>query len=148
MSDFDIQKTYLYKLHLATAELDSFFEHILRHHANMSLSQFLLLQAVKQKQPVKQGQIAKFLMLNPPTLSRQVEAVRRKGWLTVNRYHEDNVDRRVQVLGLTPDGEQKRQVAMNSLKKQGFHIFKDQDTPGSLMKHIDQLLNNMKGEKQ
>lgn len=147
MSDLNIQETYIYKLHLATSKLDDFLDRNLKKHAGLTLTQLLLLQAVKQLQPVKQGEIARFLLLNPPTLSRQVEVARKKGWLTIDKYDDDDADRRVRVVGLTPDGNQQLQKSLQALEKFAFHIFEGQNTPLSLMQHIDKLLNNMKEEK-
>jgi len=108
----------------------------------MGLAELLFLQTVKEKQPVKQGKIAEILNLSPGRVSRLTDQAKTKGWINVTRYEED-ADRRIQVLEITDTGSAKLQKGLEALSKHAFYIFNDQDSPGTLMQHIDRLLEKM-----
>jgi len=142
MKDFNFADTYLYKLHLLTNNLDKILDQTLSSRCEITLSQFILLLSVLQKGPINQRKIAKFLMLSPAAVSRQVEVVKKKGWLVVEASESDRRDR---ILRITPAGSKVVEAGHDSLERHVFEIFNGQDNHVSLMQHIDALLAGIEG---
>lgn len=135
-------KTYLYKLHALTNALDKAFDQTLRNHTPVGLSQFSLLAAISQEGSVNQRQLAHFLEVSTPAVSRQVDIARRMGWLKVAA---SPTDRHGHLLTLTPEGQQLVDQGMEALETHLFKIFSAHNRPTNLMQHINYLHKEAKG---
>lgn len=135
-------ETYLYKLHVLTANLDKLFDNVLRGHGNITLSQFTLLLAISEHKNSFQNEIARFLNVSPAAISRQVEIAVSNNF--VNRTKSSG-NRRKQELRLTPLGREIIDNSLLVLKKHAFYIFENQDSSSSLGGHIDMLSTLTKG---
>lgn len=142
MTKVDYSQTYLYKLHQLTNSLDKAFDAVLRQHADVTLSQLTLLLSVDQYEPVSQRRIAQFLDLSPAAVSRQVEVVTGKGWISIAA---KDGDRRKKLLSVTPEGTAVIHKSVRALKAHAFKIFADHDCNTSLANHIDRLTLYAKG---
>ena len=75
------------------------FEDSLRA-SGIKLSQFSILCATANRQPVKPAELAKVLELDESTLSRNVERIAAKGWLRL----DPDDDRRSHLISVTEKG--------------------------------------------
>ncbi|HSX31305.1 MAG TPA: MarR family transcriptional regulator [Candidatus Saccharimonadales bacterium] len=135
-----LEETYLYKLHLLTGQLDKLFDSSLRTGAGIGLSHFLVLLAVRQHGAVSSKDVADFLAVSPPAVSRQIEIAERKGWVSVRAL---NTDKRGHSIQLTQQGEAKLIKSLRVLEKRVFPVFSDSECHLDLMSHIDMLLTNV-----
>lgn len=137
-----LEDTYLYKFHLLTAGLDKLFDETLRKYADIGLSHFLILLAVRQHKSIRCRDIAAFLCVSPAAVSRQIDIACRSGWLDV---HASKADGRSQVVMLTRDGDKRVRQGLRALDAHVFTVFLGGKRQMDLMSHIDTLLMNMKG---
>jgi DNA-binding MarR family transcriptional regulator len=133
--------TYLYKLHTLTNALDKLFAQTLRQHVGIGLSQFTLLLAVGQHEPVSQRNVSVFLEISPAAISRQVDIAQRDGLLLVQ---DAAHDRRSQLLRLTPAGKTAINAGLVALEQHAFQIFVHDNRQMGLMQHVDALLTTTK----
>lgn len=138
----DFGKTYLYKLHKLTNILDKAFDQTLHNHTGIGLSQFSLLVAMDQYESVNQRQLADFLEVSTPAVSRQVDIARRMGWIEVT---PSLIDRHGNSLALTQQGRALIKQGTSTLEQHVFKIFTDHNKHTNLMEHIDLLLDHTKG---
>jgi DNA-binding MarR family transcriptional regulator len=133
-------ETYLFKIHALSNALDKAFDMTLREHADLTLSQFVLILAISQHKTINQRTAAKFLGISPAAVNRQAEITTREGLIAIRT---DGTGRG-QTLALTKKGKTAIERGIKALDKYVFKIFNDEDTQTSLMHHIDMLLNNTK----
>lgn len=139
-TQFNYKQTYLYKIHRLTTSLDTIFDKNLRQHANIGLSQFVLLLSLNQRQPTSQATVASLLGVSPSAISRQVEIARSNGWLEIKN---GNQDRRLQLLKISDEGIKLTEKATQVLEERVFSIFYGEDVKSSLVGHIDMLQQNI-----
>lgn len=141
VSTFRFSQTYLYKLHVLANTLDKAFDQVLRAHANVTLSQFMLLATVAEHGTINQRKIAGLVGTSPPAIKRQVDLALHAQWLEVSA--ADNT--LGQSLRLTAKGETVIQHALQALDQHLLKIFVDGDEQTDLMTHINTLLGHTKG---
>jgi len=139
-----LEETYLYKFHLLTNGLDKLFDDALRAYASVGLSHFLILLAVRQHKTMSCKDIAEFLRISPAAVSRQVDGARDAGWLAVKA---SKLDGRGQSIELTREGERLVRRGLRALEAHVFTVFLGGNRQTDLMSHIDNLLDNMKGNE-
>jgi DNA-binding MarR family transcriptional regulator len=139
--DLRISQTYLHKVRLLANALDKTFDQVLRTHANLTLSQFMLLAAVTEHGTINQRKIAHFIGISPPAIKRQVDLALGASWLEVVSTSKPLG----QVLRLTPKGQSTVAAGLQVLEKQVFKIFSDSNRQTDLMTHINLLLGHMEG---
>ena len=139
-----LEETYLYKFHLLTNGLDKLFDEALRSHANIGLSHFLILLAVRQHKKMSSKDIATFLRVSPAAVSRQVDGACEAGWLALEA---SKTDARGQNIRLTKEGEKRVRRGLRALEAHVFTVFLGGNRQMDLMSHIDNLLDNMEGNQ-
>jgi len=97
----DWSKSFMYSLHQVNFLIGKRLEHQLLKAKRISFSQFLVLIALGCCDKVSQRQVAEFLFLSEPTVSRHIESLRKSGHLKKTAHPES---RREVVLSLTPKG--------------------------------------------
>lgn len=136
-----VSETYLYKVHTLKRSLDKAFDRTLRRHADMTLSQFMLLLAVMEHRTINQRTAAGFLHVSPAAVNRQTEIAMSKKWL----YVKEDAEGRGLALALSPAGNRAIQKGIGALEQYAFKVFADENRQTNLMTHIDLLLSNTKG---
>tara|TARA_B100001245_G_scaffold235634_1_gene223990 strand:+ start:4132 stop:4524 length:393 start_codon:yes stop_codon:yes gene_type:complete len=127
-------------MHRLTNSLDQAFDSALRHHANISLSQFTLLLAVQHFGTATQRAVATFLDISPAAVSRQVDIAANNGRITIVEREDD---RRTHQLQVTTDGKRKITDGITTLEEHVFAIFRDENQRTNLMDHIETLQKNI-----
>jgi DNA-binding MarR family transcriptional regulator len=132
-------ETYLYKVHTLSNILDKVFDHTLRLHAGITLSQFMVLIAIAQSNGINQRQVARYLGISAVAVKRQVGIAKRRAWI-------DSIDRngRGEGLEVTPEGKVAIKTGLRALERHVFQIFDDHNRSLNLMQHLDVLLANAK----
>lgn len=137
-----LEETYLYKFHLLSKGIDKLFDAELRKHADIGLSHFIILLAVRQHKTMRAKDIASYLDLSPAAISRQVEAARKLGLLEVKGL---DTDKREQSIRLTREGDKRVRSGLRALESHVYSVFLGSNHQMDLMSHVDSLLVNMKG---
>ena len=132
-------ETYLYKIHALTHLLDKAFDRTLRTHADISLSQLMVLLAVLEHTNANQRQIARYLGISAVAVKRQVDLAKQHCWLETadGELRGDN-------LRLTADGMHALQTGVQALEQHVLAIFDTHNQSANLMQHLDLLLGNTK----
>lgn len=134
-------QTYTYKLRSLMNGMDKLFDRTLKRFADIGLTQLMVLMAIDEQQSPSQRDVSKFLQLSPGAISRQIEIIREKDWITIRDHPQD---RREQVIELTSAGQIALQNCLDVLEKHVFHIFCDSNNSLDLMGHIDILTSHVK----
>jgi DNA-binding MarR family transcriptional regulator len=132
----DISNSYLYRLDRLASTFHTILDQRLRLQGGVSLAHCVLLTYVGQNKSATQQQIAGFLDITPGAVSRQVEVLRKNGWLTTQ---EDNADHRKQLLTLTPAGKKIVDHAYGNLKELSDELLEGTDRKIDLDTHITLL---------
>ncbi len=131
-------ETYLFKIHALSNALDKVFDQTLRVHADLTLSQFILLLAISQHATLHQRAAAKFLRISPAAVNRQAELAKKRGLIEV----KSDVKGRGEALTLTSKGEAAIESGIRVLEQHVFKIFENENKQTSLMQHLDMLLSS------
>ncbi|WZP00557.1 MarR family winged helix-turn-helix transcriptional regulator [Isosphaeraceae bacterium EP7] len=78
----------------------SIYDDVLRPHG-LRVGQLNLLVAIARMEPARPSDLCRFLRMEKSTLSRDVELMRRNGWLDV----DDSGDKRARPLKVSADGQ-------------------------------------------
>jgi DNA-binding MarR family transcriptional regulator len=81
--------------------------------AHIEITQFTLLMALDRTGEIPQGRLGKLLALDSTTLTRILEPLRKKGWVS----EKEGDDRRFRLIGLTAAGRTKLEKATPHWKK-------------------------------
>ena len=134
-SKINFNQTYLYKIRTLANILDKVFDRKLRKHADITLSQFMVLLAISYREGSNQRQVAKHLGLSPAAVKRQVDIARHAGWLRVAGSGRNDC------LYLTAVAEKVIEVGLQVLEQHVFQIFAGHNRSANLMQHINLLLD-------
>ena len=137
-----LDQTYIYKLDrlklLIQKEIDAILGNQFR---TLTMSQFFLLFAVKDLVNPNQNEIAKYLNISPPAISRQVTVAEGSNFIRVSRIGDLNQSK----VSLTDDGLSIFNQAYKIINKHLEHIFKYSEDLAGLSDHLDGLLIKSKG---
>lgn len=91
----------------AARALTQFFEEVLSP-SGVTISQFIILQAIHQLEPVSQCRLSEKMVIATETLSRRLALMRRSGWLEI----QPGRNRREHLYRLTESGKKKFESAL------------------------------------
>jgi DNA-binding MarR family transcriptional regulator len=151
------EETEIFKFCKLVAEITRFSDNILRKNTNLTYSQFLVLMAIDCK-CLEQGsgkksyncintqkQIAESLSETQAALSRQIENLRQKGYLT---REENRVNRREHVIRITQQGVNELEKAYKVMKIVNSNFFNpiSRAEHSLLKKCLIKLVDNLKDD--
>lgn len=99
--DLDWSKSFMYALHQTYFLAEKRLEHRLHEAKGLTFAQFLILLGLHCNAKTSQTELADFLYLTEPTVSRHITALSRGKYLTRK---EDPDNRRKHILTMTPQG--------------------------------------------
>lgn len=134
----NFHQTYLYKLRSLTHLLEQMFDGVLRTQADITLSQFMVLMALAQRDHANQRQIAQYLGLSAVAVKRQVDIAKKKGWIIGAAHHA-----RGESLTLSGQGHAAMRQGLDVLEKDVFPVFSTHNQSLNLMQHIDIMLDHV-----
>jgi DNA-binding MarR family transcriptional regulator len=91
----------------AARAITQFFEEVLSP-SGVTISQFIILQAIHQLEPVSQCRLSEKMVIATETLSRRLALMRRAGWLEI----QSGRNRREHLYRLTESGKKKFESAL------------------------------------
>jgi len=110
-----------YQLHVLVRLLDKAADKIILRYSDLTYSQFLILVHLQQgEQKISQKALAMILQVTEAAISRQVEVLRQKSYLT--RLPEKS-DRRKHVIKITVEGQKVLQKLLELLQIKQKEIF-------------------------
>ncbi len=105
----------LYKIYQSTLAIDKITSDVLKRYTNLTYSQFVVLKCLYFSPQTSQQEIAEYLHITQPAVSRQIDLLKKKGYIT---QEENDVDRRENKIILTTSGEKHLKKALEiSMKK-------------------------------
>jgi len=133
----------LYKIYQSTLSLDKITSSVLKHHTNLTYSQFVVLKCLHFSPQITQKEIAEYLHITQPAVSRQIELLTKKKFIMRK---ENDSDRREDKIILTASGEEQLGKALTISLKEFKHIFSATNIV-ALNLQLTNLLNSLKQNK-
>lgn len=136
-----------YKIHKAVFVTDKLADSTLKSKLDLTLSQFLILMVVIQNPNVKQIDIADFLELTQAAVSRQIDVLKNKKFITISQ-NEDN--RRENLVFPTAQGKKIFTQANEILHETFENLYKvmNEKEKANLEKSLDKLLFSVCGKRK
>jgi DNA-binding MarR family transcriptional regulator len=138
----DLHMNLTYKVHALVMLMDKDAEKFLQDQLNLSYNQFLIIFAITENCTSTQKEVAYFANLTEAAVSKQIETLRKLGYLT---RIESQKDRREHVLALTSEGQKISKKAKSILQKIVKSLFSvlNQGELTNLHSYLNKLLENI-----
>lgn len=127
-----LQKSIGYKINHTANLLNSSFNQILQKYS-IAIEQRALLEIIKFEDKVNQTKIAEILGKDKTTISRTIKTLEIKGY--ISKY---NIDKRTNVINLTPLGEEILEQTSEDVKN-----FREKISSKLSEQEIEQLFNTL-----
>jgi len=126
--------------------MDKIADRVLQINSDITLSQFLILTAVKHKAGISQERIAKFLELTQAAVSRQIEVLRKKKLIL---REENPQNRREHILSITKNGESKLKKSSKIIMSKFNYLYKvlNRDEKIAFNKSLDKIFEVLSKEQ-
>lgn len=108
----DCQRCLCFALRRGARAITQHYDRLLRP-AGLRTTQFTLLVMLEKAGPLPMARLAERLGLERTTLTRNLAPLERQGWVTVG----ENDDRRVRLIGITPQGRAVARAALPLWRK-------------------------------
>ncbi|MFZ1523029.1 MAG: MarR family transcriptional regulator [Candidatus Saccharimonadales bacterium] len=136
-----LDQTYIYKLDRLKLLIQKEIDAILGDQfSELTMSQFFLLFAVKDLVNPNQNEIAKYLNISPPAISRQVAVAEESNLIKASRIGDLNQSK----ISLTDEGVSVFNESYKIINKHLEYIFKYSEDLAGLSDHLDRLVINFK----
>lgn len=136
-----LDQTYIYKLDRLKLLIQKEIDAILGDQfSELTMSQFFLLFAVKDLVKPNQNEIAKYLNISPPAISRQITVAEKRNLIEVSKMGDLNQSK----ISLTNEGVSVFNEAYKIINKHLEYIFKYSEDLAGLSDHLDRLVINFK----
>ncbi len=147
MPSSSTNRKVLNQLHSLIKAIDNRGAQILLHEMGIGFSQFKILSCLSKTPGASQSEIAQWLNLTPPAISRQVEAMLGKG-LIASRKNPKN--RRQHILSLTSTGQDALKKAWELLDSRFGDVMAvlSKEEQSRLVDMLDRLLHHFAHTEQ
>jgi DNA-binding MarR family transcriptional regulator len=134
----ELKKSIGYKLNQTVNYLNNSFNQVLNKH-EIAIEQRATLEIIKYEKNVNQTMIAQILGKDKTTISRTLKTLEKKGYISKNE-----MDKRTNLIKLTPSGEEVFQKSFNDVKNFRAKIASNlsQEEIEQLFKTLDKVISS------